>query len=121
MIPLILTALMTPPVEVRSIEVDLLETNTVRQEDGSIRFTQIIAWDEGRDETNRPVPIDRGYKVVKEGYPVVHSYGDRVRVVWWCGSDKCYVLTSREHLVTQTNHDGEARFRSCGGAYRPCW
>ena len=67
MLPIIL--LVVVPVEIRELRVDLLETNTVRYSDGSTRFVQVVAWDEGRDENNLPCAIDRGYKVVKDGYP----------------------------------------------------
>ena len=99
----------------------MLETNTVRQEDGTVRFTQIIAWDKGYDECKRPLAIDRGYKVVKKGYPNVHPYGDSYRVVWWSGPDKVYILKSQQHLITTTEFDREAKFREYGGWFRPCW
>lgn len=118
---LTLFLVVNPAVDVRELEVDLLETNTVLQADGSVRFTQIVAWDEGRDEANRPVAVDRGYKVVKDGYPSVHRYGDDHRVVWWCGPDKVYVLKAKAHLITETEFDREATFREYGGWFRPCW
>ena len=124
MTPIILLAFLFDPmigVEVREIQVDLLETNIVTQEDGTVRFTQIVAWDKGSDDNNRPCAIDRGYKVVKENYPLVHPYEDGLRVVWWSGTDKCYVLTAKEHLITTTDYDREAKFREYGGIFRPCW
>ncbi len=119
--PLTLFLVVNPAVEIRELEVAMLETNTVRQPDGSVRFQQIVAWDEARDEANRKVAIDRGYKVVKDGYPAVHVYGDQFRVVWWSGPNKVYVLNSKTHLVTETPFDREAKFREYGGWFRPCW
>lgn len=116
-----LLLVVNPTVEIRELEVDLLETNTVRQADGTIRFQQIVAWDEARDEAHRTVAVDRGYKVVKDGYPSVHVYGDQYRVVWWSCPEKVYVLKSKTHLVTETQFDREAKFREYGGWFRPCW
>lgn len=103
--------------EIVRIEVDLLETNVVRNDAGRVRFTQVIAWDA---RTNGSA-VDRGYKVVKDGYPRVQRFGETHRVVWWASPDKVIVLTAREHLLTDTRHDREARFREFGGLYRPCW
>ena len=119
--PLALFLVVNPTVEIRELEVDLLETNTVRQTDGSVRFQQIVAWDEARDERKRSIAIDRGYKVIKDGYPMVHRNGDEFRVVWWSGANKVYVLKSKTHLVTETPFDREAKFREYGGWFRPCW
>lgn len=109
-------------IEVREIEVELLETNTVtnRSDDG-IRFIQVVAWDKGLDENNRPCAIDRGYKVVKNGYPAVHICGEWFRVVWWSGPYKVYILKAKEHLVTETPYDREMEFRNHGGWFKPCW
>jgi hypothetical protein len=103
--------------EIVSIEVDLLETNTVVDAEGRVRFTQVVAWEEAAGGQ----AIDRGYKVVKEGYPSVHPYGEGWRLVWWSSPDKLLVLTAREHLVTTTDHDPESRFRELGGTFRPRW
>lgn len=108
-------------VEVRQRDVDLLETNKVINPDGSERFTQIVAWDRGWDDDNRSVAIDRGYKVVNNDYPAVHSCGDSYRVVWWCGDDTVYVLNAKQHIATTTYEDREAQFRQYGGRFRPCW
>lgn len=96
------------------VEVDLLETNVVTSNKG-IRFTQVIAWDKGKD-----FAIDRGYKVVKKGYPSVHRYGDTFRCVYFTDS-KVYIMKSKQHLITRTPYDREARFREFGGVFRPCW
>lgn len=111
----------SPRVEVCERDVELLETNTVRDEDGTVRFVQVIAWDSTRDDENRHVAIDRGYKIVNDGYPCVHECGSSHRVIWWCGAEKVYVLNSKAHLITETDEDREAQFRQYGGRFRPCW
>jgi len=109
------------PLDVREIDVDLLETNTVLNPTGEVRFSQVWALDVVQGEHGGLQWVNRGYKVRKDGYPAVHVYGGHYRVVWWCGPGKVYVLRSKVHLVTETPYDREAKFRECGGRFAPCW
>lgn len=111
------------PIEIKEIHVELIEMNTVtNNSDDGIRFIQIVAWDKMQDENNRWVPVDRGYKVQKDGYPAIQFDGEYYTVRWFStGFHRLYILKTKEILVTETPYDREAIFRHYGGWYKPIW
>ena len=75
---------------------DLVEINTIRQDDGSVRLKQYVWWD-----SDRGVQIAQGWCDFRHVGKMPVRVGNHYEIVWWDGK-LCRKVTCRAFFVTET-------------------
>jgi len=80
---------------------DLVEINTIRQDDGSIRLKQFIWWDLNRPAEIHSTMICQGWLDFNKVGGRMTRVGNHYELVWWDGK-LCRKVTCRAVIVTET-------------------
>jgi hypothetical protein len=80
---------------------DLVEINTIRQDDGSIRLKQFIWWDLNDPTEIHSTRICQGWLNFNEVGGRMTRVGNHSELVWWDGK-LCRRVTCRAFIVTET-------------------